>query len=67
METETIHSFSEKGIQLDSGKLIEADIIITATGIKLQNFGGIRIFVDENEIDISKIPLVPLKSVKFKS
>ncbi len=54
VETETIDSFSEKGVQLDSGKLIEADIIVTATGIKLQNFGGIRIFVDENEIDISK-------------
>ena len=54
IETETIDSFTEKGVQLDSGKLIEADIIVTATGIKLQNFGGIRIFVDENEIDISK-------------
>ena len=54
IETETIDSFSEKGVQLDSGKLIEADIIVTATGIKLQNFGGIRIFVDGNEVDVSK-------------
>jgi len=54
VETEIIDSFSEKGVQLNSGKLIEADIIVTATGIKLQNFGGIRIFVDGNEVDVSK-------------
>ena len=54
VETETIDSFLEKGVQLNSGKLIEADIIITATGITLQNFGGIKILVDGKEIDISK-------------
>ena len=54
VETDTIDSFSHKGVKLNSGKLIEADIIVTATGITLQNFGGINIFVDGDEIDVSK-------------
>ena len=33
--------FTERGIRLESGRELEADIIVTATGLNLQAFGGI--------------------------
>ena len=44
--TDTIKTFDATGIQLDSGEHLEADIIVTATGLNLQLFGGARIEVD---------------------
>ncbi len=38
--TDTIERFTEKGIQLSSGEELEADIIITATGLNVRLFGG---------------------------
>lgn len=40
--TDHIQEFTEKGILLKSGKELEADIIITATGLKIQMLGGIE-------------------------
>ena len=37
--TDTIDEFYENGVILKSGKKIEADIIISATGLVLENFG----------------------------
>ena len=39
--TDTIDTFTETGIKLDSGQHIEADIIVTATGLNLLPLGGI--------------------------
>ncbi|MCW2764616.1 MAG: ethA [Nocardioides sp.] len=44
--TDTIETFTEKGIRLTSGQELAADIIITATGLKLMPFGGIELEVD---------------------
>ena len=44
--TDTIESFTEKGIRLQSGRELPADIIVTATGLKLLLLGGISIAVD---------------------
>ncbi|WP_353217066.1 NAD(P)/FAD-dependent oxidoreductase [Sandarakinorhabdus sp.] len=44
--TDTIERFEASGIRLASGKLLEADIIVTATGLKLQSFGGMAVTVD---------------------
>jgi monooxygenase len=44
--TDTIETFTEKGIKLTSGQELEADIIITATGLNLLVVGGIEIKVD---------------------
>lgn len=44
--TGTIERFTQKGIQLKSGRELEADIIITATGLKLQLLGGMRVRVN---------------------
>ncbi|GBE64075.1 FAD-containing monooxygenase EthA [Mycobacterium sp. MFM001] len=38
--TDTIDRFTKKGIKLSSGVELEADIIVTATGLNLQLFGG---------------------------
>lgn len=40
MVTDHIESFTEQGIQLVSGQTLEADIIVTATGLNLQVLGG---------------------------
>jgi cation diffusion facilitator CzcD-associated flavoprotein CzcO len=44
--TDTIETFTEKGIKLTSGRELEADIIVTATGLNLLVLGGIEIKVD---------------------
>lgn len=52
--TDHIETFTESGIQLKSGKQLEADIIITATGLALEAFGGIGLTVDGRSVDIGK-------------
>ncbi|WP_370248414.1 flavin-containing monooxygenase [Nocardioides sp.] len=44
--TDTIDTFTPTGIRLSSGQELEADIVITATGLKLKLFGGIDVVVD---------------------
>ncbi len=47
--TDKIDSFYKTGIKLASGKNLEADIIISATGLKLLAFGGSKITIDNAE------------------
>lgn len=49
--TDHIETFTEKGILLKSGTELEADIIITATGLVMQAFGGIELSVDGRRVD----------------
>ena len=44
--TDHIETFTEKGLKLTSGRELEADIIVTATGLNLLVLGGIEISVD---------------------
>ncbi len=44
--TDEIASFTASGIRLRSGRELDADIIVTATGLELQLFGGIAVAVD---------------------
>jgi monooxygenase len=44
--TDTIETFTERGIRLGSGAELEADIVVTATGLNLKPFGGIELTVD---------------------
>lgn len=46
IETDHIETFTETGIQLKSGKHLEADLIIPATGLSMQIGGGMEIEVD---------------------
>jgi monooxygenase len=41
--TESIERFTETGIKLTSGEELQADIVVTATGLNLQLFGGAAI------------------------
>lgn len=52
--TAHIDSFSEKGIRLTNGEELEADIIVTATGLNLVVLGEMDIVVDGEAVDISK-------------
>jgi monooxygenase len=49
--TDHIETFTEQGIQLKSGRQLEADIIVTATGLAMQAFGGIAFSVDGRSVD----------------
>jgi monooxygenase len=50
--TDTIETFTERGIRLTSGEELEADIIVTATGLNLVPFGGIELSVDGATVKI---------------
>lgn len=51
--TDTIETFDETGIRLTSGDHLDADIIVTATGLSMQLFGGIDFSVDGEKVDLS--------------
>ena len=53
--TDEIDTFTETGIRLKSGQELAADIIITATGLNLQMLGGIRLSMDGEPCDLSKL------------
>jgi cation diffusion facilitator CzcD-associated flavoprotein CzcO len=52
--TDHITSFTETGIQLASGEHLDADIIITATGLELVTLGEMDFYVDGNQVDFAK-------------
>ena len=52
--TDRIVSFTERGIQLQSGTELDADIIVTATGLDLEVLGGVQFTVNGQPVDFSK-------------
>jgi cation diffusion facilitator CzcD-associated flavoprotein CzcO len=48
--TDRVDHIDANGIVLQSGKRIDADVIVTATGIQLQALGGVVISVDGDEV-----------------
>jgi monooxygenase len=44
--TDRISRFTASGVALESGRSLEADLIVTATGLRLEAFGGIALSVD---------------------
>jgi len=52
--TDTIETFTETGIKLTSGEELQADIIITATGLNMQLFGGATATRNGEPIDLTK-------------
>jgi monooxygenase len=58
--TDRIATFTETGIQLESGTHLDADIIVTATGLNIQLFGGVSLTVDGAPVD-------PADSVVYKA
>ncbi|GAA2346085.1 NAD(P)/FAD-dependent oxidoreductase [Saccharopolyspora halophila] len=54
--TDRIETFTETGIKLRGGQHLDADVIVTATGLNLQLFGGMELAVDGE-------PVVPSETV----
>ncbi|KAF4212509.1 hypothetical protein CNMCM8980_000905 [Aspergillus fumigatiaffinis] len=53
VKTDTIRQVTANGIELNSGDFLDADIIVTATGLKLQIAGGTSITVDGEKQRVS--------------
>jgi cation diffusion facilitator CzcD-associated flavoprotein CzcO len=52
--TDQIETFTERGLQLKSGEHLDADIIVTATGLVLKLMSGLQLTVDSAPIDLAK-------------
>jgi monooxygenase len=52
--TDRIDTFTEKGLRLVSGTELEADLVVTATGLNLLVLGGMQIAVDGQDIELSQ-------------
>jgi cation diffusion facilitator CzcD-associated flavoprotein CzcO len=53
--TDQIETFTEDGIKLESGTDLDADVIVTATGLNVLFLGGMEVVVDGAEVDLSKL------------
>lgn len=54
MVTDQIETFTKRGIRLCSGKDLAADVIVTATGLKMKLMSGVQLAVDEAPVDLAK-------------
>ena len=52
--TDTIEKFTATGMRLVSGETLEADIVVTATGLEMQLMGGATLFLDGAPVDMPK-------------
>ena len=50
--TDTIERFTPTGIDLASGRHLDADVIVSATGLNLQAGGGMAVSVDGRAVDL---------------
>jgi monooxygenase len=54
MVTDRIRTFTETGLELTSGATLDADLIVTATGLNLLPLGGMQIAVDGRDVELSE-------------
>ncbi|MEH6592778.1 MAG: NAD(P)/FAD-dependent oxidoreductase [Halioglobus sp.] len=52
--TDRIDTFTEKGLLLSSGKELEADLVVTATGLNLQFLSDVEFSVDDKTIALNE-------------
>lgn len=52
--TDRIETFTETGIALESGRHLDADIVVTATGLDLLALGGVELRLDGEPVDITE-------------
>src|SRR5688500_20411008 len=50
--TDRVACFTETGLKLESGAELEADVIVTATGLNVLMMGGMQIAVDGREVEL---------------
>lgn len=53
VETDEIARFTPDGLVLKSGKQLQADIVVSATGLKIKMVGGIALSVDGKPVDLA--------------
>ena len=53
MVTDRIATFTETGIELESGRHLEADVVVTATGLNLLPVGGMTLAVDGKPVNLA--------------
>jgi monooxygenase len=53
--TDTIDRFTKTGIELTSGDELQADIIITATGLNMQLLGGVQLTRNSEPLDLTSL------------
>ncbi|MGX4736707.1 flavin-containing monooxygenase [Kitasatospora griseola] len=51
--TDRIRTFTEQGVLLESGRELTADLVVTATGLNVQAFGGIPMSVDGEPVRLA--------------
>ncbi len=52
--TDTIETFTETGLKLTSGQELPADIVVTATGLRMQILSGMALSVDGVRVEFGK-------------
>ena len=52
MVTDEIETFTETGLRLRSGRVLDADIIVTATGLVMKLLGGMLLIVDGEPVQL---------------
>lgn len=50
--TDHIKTFTDRGVELRSGAVLEADVVVTATGLNMLPAGGIGLTVDGDPVDL---------------
>ncbi len=50
--TGQLAEFTETGLRMESGERLDADIVVTATGLRLVPLGGIQLAVDGREVKL---------------
>ena len=53
MVTDTIERFDATGVRLTSGQHLDADVIVTATGLQVLAFGGVELVVDGEPVELA--------------
>jgi cation diffusion facilitator CzcD-associated flavoprotein CzcO len=61
--TDHVERFTEHGLQLKSGRALEADIVVSATGLQLQLLGGAQLSLDGVPLETGR--LVAYKGVMY--
>jgi monooxygenase len=52
--TDTIETFTGHGVRLSSGRHLDADVVVTATGLNLLAIGGMAVTVDGRPVDLAR-------------
>ncbi len=52
--TDRVETFVPEGIRLESGRVLGADVVVTATGLRLRAFGGLVPTVDGQPVDLAR-------------